>query len=63
MLFYLRLLFSADGTAEYGQAIRWLYLYGQLSEKRMNRIDMRNFKKWRKINGLEYRDYLDVARV
>lgn len=67
-LLYIQMFFSVDGTAEYGQAIRWLYLFGHFgkdpkAEKKLDKLDYRNFKKWKKINGKEIKDYLEVARV
>lgn len=60
---FLRLLPHADGSSEYGQAIRWAYLVGEISQNRMNKLDDKNFKKWQKSSGKSYVEYLDVARV
>lgn len=67
-MLYLRMLFSVDGTAEYGQAIRWLYLLGHFgkepnAERKLNRLDKRNFKKWQKVHDKGFTDYLSVVRV
>jgi hypothetical protein len=68
MIFIFIVWLKADGTAEYGQAIRWCYLMGNFGRDPMasritKRIDNRNFKKWQKINKKDYTAYLDVARV
>ncbi|MFJ3388832.1 hypothetical protein [Lysinibacillus sp. NPDC086135] len=67
MLFF-KLLFLADGTSEYGQAIRWTYLLGHFGKdpkasKKMDKIDKINFKKWNKINKKDFDEYLKVTRV
>lgn len=67
-MFYLRLWWGADGTSEYGQAIRWAYLFGYFGkDPRASKVcdfyDQRNFKKWKKKNKKDFKAYLDVARV
>ena len=70
MTLYWRLWFGADGTAEYGQAIRWAYLWGLLGKdpkatKKVERLDRRNFKKWKKKkqDNNSFTEYLKVASV
>lgn len=69
MTLYWRLWFGADGTSEYGQAIRWAYLWGLFGKdpratKMTMRLDRRNFKKWQDLNGgRSFETYLEKARV
>ena len=65
---YWLLWWRVDGTSEYGQAIRWCYLLGQLGKdpkasKRMEKLDSRNFIKWRKLHNKNFSAYLEVSRV
>ncbi|WPF70135.1 hypothetical protein BCVP_CDS0107 [Bacillus phage BC-VP] len=63
MILYLQLWWAADGTEDYGKAIRWLYLFGVISESRLAKLDKRNYKKWSKRSSKSFDDYLNVARV
>lgn len=65
---YWQLWWIADGTPEYGQAIRWHYLLGGFgidpkASKLLEKLDNRNYKKWAKDTELTFDDYLDVTRV
>lgn len=68
-ILYLRLYFGMDGTADYGKAIRWVYLWGLFGKdpkatKKLNKLDNRNFKKWSKLNdNKSFIEYLKVASV
>lgn len=67
-MLFIRLWFAADGTSDYGQAIRWAYLLGMLGKdpkatKLVNKLDNRNFVKWQKFHNKNYQAYLEVARV
>ncbi|UUV46621.1 hypothetical protein [Bacillus phage vB_BanS-Thrax3] len=64
MLTYMQLWWRVNGSAEFGRAIRWLYLYGVLSNNRFEKLDAKNFKKWQKKNdNKDYDSYLDIARL
>jgi hypothetical protein len=67
-MLFLKMWFLADGTKEYGQTIRWLYLYGYLGKdpkatNKVEKLDDRNFKKWKKNSDGGIQDYLKVVRV
>jgi hypothetical protein len=65
---YWTLKRQIDGTAEYGQAIRIAYLWGLLgkeetAEKRIKKLDDKNFKKWQETNKGDFKAYLKVVTV
>lgn len=63
MILYLRLRLAVDGSAGFGQSIRFLYLTGHLSQDRMKKLDEKNFKKWNKINKKSFDNYLNEVVI